>query len=96
MKRYRTQPKIIGDVLRTAALMGSEGKGLGVTALLRECNMPYTRLAELLSQLVGAGLLARVDEEGEHPSYAITPKGREYSEKWSNFEELAESFGLRL
>lgn len=36
MKRYRTRPKIIGDLLRAEDTMDAERKGLGITVFLRE------------------------------------------------------------
>lgn len=57
--------------------------------------MPHSRLGELLTQPVGAGL-PDVLRDGERPSHAITEKGNEFRGRWSDFEHLADSFGLRL
>jgi predicted transcriptional regulator len=57
LAQYRTQLRIIADVLSTARDMNSEGNGVGVTTLLRKGNMSYSRMTKLLSELVGYGLL---------------------------------------
>ncbi len=95
MTQYRTQVRIIADVLSTARDMNSEGNGVGVTTLLRRGNMSYTRMSKLLSELVGSGLLLEL--AGEKASkYMISSKGIQFLAAYTNFEDFAQSFGLRL
>lgn len=95
MAQYRTQVRIIADVLSTARDMNTEGSGVGVTALLRRGNMSYTRMSKLLSELVGSGLL--VELGGEKVSkYMISEKGMQFLSAYHTFEDFAQSFGLRL
>ena len=95
MVQYRTQVKIIADVLVTARDMNTEGAGVGVTALVRKANMSYTRMSKLLSELVGSGLLLELD--GERISkYMISEKGIQFLAAYYSFEDFAQSFGLRL
>ena len=95
MAQYRTQVRIIADVLTTARDQNSEGTGVGVTIMLRKANMSYGRLAKLLSELVGSGLL--VELSGDKVSkYIISEKGMQFLNVYQSFEDFAQSFGLRL
>jgi predicted transcriptional regulator len=95
MAQYRTQVKIIADVLITARDLNSEGEGVGVTALLRKANMSYGRISKLLSELVGSGLLEELSVD-KASKYVITTKGRQFLMAYQSFEDFAQSFGLRL
>jgi predicted transcriptional regulator len=95
MAQYRTQVKIIADVLSTARDMNTEGTGVGITALLRRGNMSYGRMTKLLSELVGAGLLTELGGE-KISKYTISEKGIQFLAAYHSFEDFAQSFGLRL
>ena len=92
---YRTQIRIIADVLTTARDFGAIEDGVGVTTLLRKANLPYSRLVRILKDLVSSGLLERsIQERGN--KYRISEKGLRLLEAYSNFEDFARSFGLRI
>jgi predicted transcriptional regulator len=93
--QYRTQVKIIADVLTTAKDMNTEGSGVGITTLLRRGNMSYTRMTKLLSELVGSGLLVELNNE-KISKYMISDRGLQFLAAYSQFEDFAQSFGLRL
>jgi len=95
MAPYRTQVRIIADVLSTARDMNTEGNGVGVTTLLRRGNISYTRMSKLLSELVGSGLLLELSGE-KISKYKISDKGIQFLAAYSQFEDFASSFGLRL
>ena len=95
MAQYRTQVRIIADVLCTARDLNTEGSGVGVTALLRKGNMSYTRMAKLLSELVGSGLLLELNKD-RISKYMISDKGMQFLAAYNSFEDFATSFGLRL
>ena len=95
MVQYRTQVRIIADVLSTARDLNTEGAGVGVTALLRKGNMSYTRMTKLLGELVGSGLLLEVNGE-KISKYMISEKGIQFLAAYQSFENFATSFGLRL
>ena len=95
MGQYRTQVRIIADVLSSARDLNTEGSGVGVTALLRRGNMSYTRMTKLLSELVGSGLLLELNRE-KISKYMISEKGIQFLAAYSSFEDFATSFGLRL
>jgi predicted transcriptional regulator len=95
MVQYRTQVRIIADVLSTARDQNTEGTGVGVTTLLRRGNMSYSRMAKLLSELVGSGLLLELNGE-KISKYMISQKGIQFLTAYYAFEDFAQSFGLRL
>ncbi|TLY00011.1 MAG: winged helix DNA-binding protein [Thaumarchaeota archaeon] len=95
MTQYRTQVKIIADVLCTARDMNTEGNGVGITTLLRKGNLSYSRMSKLVSELVGSGLLEELRAE-KVARYKISPKGIQFLFAYSHFEEFTQSFGLRL
>ncbi len=93
---YRTQVKIIADILKATKEYGyKEEGGAGVTAIIRSANLPYNRLAKILRELVTAGLLDEA-AKGKVLKYKISGKGEEFLNAYSQFETFAESFGLRL
>ena len=95
MPQYRPQGKIIADILTTARDMNTEGEGVGITTLLRRGNVSYSRMTKLIVELVGAGLL--VEETMERTSkYRISDKGRMFLQAYMQFEDFAQSYGLRL
>jgi len=95
MAQYRTQVRIIADVLSSARDLNTEGEGVGVTALLRKGNMSYTRMSKLLSELVGSGLLLELNSD-KISKYMISDKGIQFLAAYGSFEDFAQSFGLRL
>ena len=95
MAQYRTQVRIIADVLSTARDQNTEGTGVGVTTLLRKGNMSYTRMSKLLLEMVGSGLLLELNRD-KISKYMISDKGIQFLAAYSSFEDFASSFGLRL
>jgi predicted transcriptional regulator len=95
MPQYRTQGKIIADILATARDMNTDGQGVGITTLLRRGNVSYSRMTKLIVELVGAGLL--LEETLEKASkYRISDKGRTFLQAYFQFEDFAQSYGLKL
>jgi len=95
MPQYRTQGRIIADILATARDMNTEGQGVGITTLLRRGNVSYSRMTKLIVELVGAGLL--LEETLDKTSkYKISEKGMAFLLAYMQFEEFAQSYGLRL
>lgn len=95
MPQYRTQGRIIADILATARDMNTEGQGVGITTLLRRGNVSYTRMSKLIVELVGAGLLLEETLE-KTAKYKISVKGIEFLKAYMQFEDFAQSYGLRL
>ncbi len=95
MPQYRTQGKIIADILTTARDMNTDGQGVGITTLLRRGNVSYSRMAKLIVELVGAGLLLEETMEKSN-KYKISDKGMMFLQAYMQFEDFAQSYGLRL
>jgi predicted transcriptional regulator len=95
MAQYRTQTKIIADILATARDLNTAGEGVGITTLLRRGNVSYSRMTKLITDLVGAGLLVELNVE-KNSKYKISDKGISFLQAYGQFEDFAQSFGLRL
>ena len=95
MPQYRTQGKIIADILATARDMNTEGQGVGITTLLRRGNVSYSRMTKLIVELVGAGLLVEETQE-KNSKYKISDKGMMFLQQFMQFQDFAQSYGLRL
>lgn len=92
---YRTQVRIIADVLSTARDYGNGEEGVGVTLLLRKANLSYARLLRILHDLVSSGLMEEIPYE-RGSRYRINERGLKFLQAYAAFEEFAQSFGLRL
>ena len=91
---YRTQVRIIADVL--TATRGFYGEdGTGITTIIQKANLSYNRLTKVLNDLVTAGLLCETSA-GKISKYKLSEKGEEFLNVYGKFEEVADSFGLRL
>ncbi len=90
---YRNSVKIVGDVLRIADESGMGGVNL--TSLLRRANLSYGRMASVATKLLQAGLINEQVQDGQR-IYYITSKGRDYLNRYQQFAEMADSFGLKL
>jgi len=95
MPQYRTQGRIIADILTTARDMNTDGQGVGITTLLRRGNVSYSRMTKLIVDLVGAGLLLEETLE-RNARYRISDKGVRFLAAYAQFDEFAQSFGLKL
>lgn len=95
MTIYRTQVRIIADILEAARSGGLGYEGVGVTLLLRKANLSYARLTKILKELISSGLIEEIDSDKAN-KYRISSRGLEYLQVYSKFEEFATTFGLRL
>jgi len=93
MVSYRTSMQIVGDLLTATEESGQEG--IKTTALISKANVPHSRLSKLVSNLIGSGLINRIEFDGKH-TFVITQKGRQYLESYAKFTNIAQSFGLEL
>ncbi len=92
MRAYRNQNRIVADVLAAVRDARSEGRDVTVTVVMRKSNLSYARLSRLLEQLVGSGLL----EERESSRYALSEKGLEFLRFYSQFDQFALSYGVKI
>ena len=56
MAEYRTQMKIIGDILSTTRDDLQDENGATVTYLIRKANISHSRISTILKTLVSQGL----------------------------------------
>lgn len=93
MVSYRTSMQIVGDLLAVTEESGQEG--IKTTALISKANLSHSRLSKLLSNLLGSGLINKIEFDGKR-TFVITQKGRQYLESYVKFTNIAQSFGLEL
>ncbi len=93
MVSYRTSMQIVCDLLTVTEESGVNG--INVTSLLTKANLSHSRLSKFIENLTGAGLINKIEFDGKN-TFVITPKGRQYLETYTQFQNLADSFGLEL
>ena len=93
MVSYRTSMQIMGDLLTATKESGQDG--IKTTALISKANVPHSRLSKLVSNLIGSGLINKIEFDGKH-TFIITQKGRQYLESYQKFSSIAGSYGLEL
>lgn len=93
MTTYRSQGRVIADLLR--AVRDESEEGAKVTVLLRKANMSYSRMIDLTEHLVENGLLVKIPVE-RGSLYKLSDKGREFLTSMETFEEYAKAFGLKI
>ncbi len=92
MQAYRNQNRIVADVLAAVRDARTEGRDATITVVMRKSNLSYSRLNRLIAQLVGTGLL----EERESRMFALSQKGMEYLRFYSQFDQFAQSYGVKI
>ena len=95
MGEYRTQMKIIGDILSTTRDDLQDEDGATVTYLIRKANISHSRISRILKTLVSQGLLERIDSQGSN-KYKISQNGREFLQAYYSFTNFADNFGLSI
>lgn len=83
---------IIGDVLRIAE---ESGNGINHTSLLRKTNLSHATLCKIISNLVSAEIISEQLAHRQHV-YSITMKGRDYLNRYRQFADVSDAFGLKL
>ncbi|MFL2932969.1 MAG: winged helix-turn-helix domain-containing protein [Nitrososphaerales archaeon] len=95
MSVYRSQVKIVADVL-SSINDGSEGQsGLGITRIIQKANLSYGRATKIVTRLVDSGLVEQITVDNNQ-RYVLSHKGIEYLRSHSDFADFAESFGMKL
>ena len=93
MTPYRTSMQIVGDLLTATTDSGQEG--IKTTTLISKANLSHSRLSKLLTNLIGTGLINKIEFDGKY-TFVITTKGRQYLESYRKFSTIAESYGLEI
>ena len=94
MATYRTQLKIVGDILTTTR-DNQYDDGASVTYLIRTANVSHGRISKILNNLVSQGLLEQVSSE-RSCKYKISPSGKEFLLAYQTFRDFSEYYGLTI
>ena len=95
MSVYRSQVKIVADVL-SSINDGNDGEtGLGITRIIQKANLSYGRATKIITRLVDSGLIDQ-GTVNNNQRYILSHKGIEYLRSHSDFADFAESFGMKL
>ena len=95
MSVYRSQVKIVADVL-SSINDGNDGEtGLGITRIIQKANLSYSRATKIITRLVDSGLIEQVTVNNNQ-RYILSHKGIEYLRSHSDFADFAESFGMKI
>ena len=92
---YRTQVKIIADVLSATKEYDFDSRGIGVTTIIHKANLSHPRLMKILSDLINSGLLEET-VKGKVCKYKLSAKGQHFLSEYNKFHDFATTFGLRL
>ncbi len=91
--KYRTNMQIMAQVLDKMQDAGSQG--LIISRLTQKANLSHDRLISLTNNLIGSGLITKIQFDGRN-CYVITEKGMVFLSEYQKFYEFANSFGLEL
>ena len=92
-KNYRSHQQIVSDVLTIT--QDANRSGIAITVLCQKANQSHSRLRNLLTTLIGSGLVNKIEYDGRN-TYVITEKGRMFLTEYKKFNEFASSFGLEM
>jgi len=95
MSVYRSQVKIVADVLSSINDGGEGQTGLGITRIIQKANLSYGRATKIITRLVDSGLVEQITIDNNQ-RYILSHKGIEYLRSHSDFADFAESFGMKL
>jgi len=95
MATYRTQMKIVGEILDTTMQSTDEHDGTNITHLIRKANISHGRLSLILNNLISQGLLEQVNSKGSC-RYKISSSGQEFLSAYKTFRDFSEDFGLTI
>ena len=95
MALYRTQIKIVGEILDRTMDNIDEHDGTNITHLIRKANISHGRLSIILNNLISQGLLEQVNSKGSC-RYKISSSGKEFLSAYKTFRDFSEDFGLTI
>ena len=86
MRRNRNETELIVTVLTCC----EEPKR--ISAVIREANIPHSRLHPMMEHLVAQGLLSK--EEHSEAVYSTTPEGRKFLSEYRRFQDLCNMYAI--
>ena len=90
---YRNSLQIMTQVLEDTKYEGQTG--VSITRLIQKSNISHSRLSVLVENLIGSGLLNKIEFDGKN-TFVITEKGSLFLEEYQKFSDFACTFGLEL
>ncbi len=93
MNGYRTSPQILSEVLLITN--SCDRHGVAVTKLCHDANLSHGRLKKLIVKLTDAGLMNKIEYDGKN-TFVVTDKGKVFLDRYKQFTDIAESFGLDM
>jgi predicted transcriptional regulator len=93
MTNYRNTTQILSDVL----LITNSGdrNGVAVTKLCHKANISHGRLKKLLGKLTETGLVNKIEYDGKH-TFVVTPRGKMFLERYRQFADFADAYGVEM
>ena len=85
MKNYRNSTQIVGTILETTSV--SDREGVQITTLMTKANLPYPRLTKFLENLIGSGLVNKIEQQGKN-TFIITERGRIYLQEYKKLNDF--------
>ncbi len=92
---YRTQVKIIADILSSTKEINYDNNGIGITTIIRKANLSHPRLIKIIKTLVSSGLIEE-SSKGRICTYKLSIKGEQFLTEYQKFHEFTNTFGLSL
>ena len=92
-KIYRSHQQIVSDVLTIT--QDANRSGIAITVLCQKANQSHSRLRNLLTTLIGSGLVNKIEYDGKN-TFVITEKGRVFLEEYTKFHNFAGAYGLEM
>ena len=93
MTSYRNTTQILSDVLLITD--SSDRHGVAVTKLCHKANVSHGRLKKMIGKLTEAGLMNEIEYDGKH-TFVVTERGKVFLDRYKQFTDIAESFGLEM
>jgi len=77
-------------------LLAIQNKGgvIKPTHLLYKANLSHDALQRYLEELIDAGLVSEEELKGGKKNYVLEETGYKFLEKYRNFKEFSDSFGI--
>ena len=91
---YRNKQQINQTILDTVLISGT--KGISITPLLRQSNLPFGRATGFINKLVQNNLMNEVNVDKNKKVFIITERGKMFLEEYKKWDIISQSFGLDL
>lgn len=87
----RSRLEIIKDILK---VIRDSNSSISPTKLQRFSNLSYQMFEEYLGELESKGMVELKQYKGKRNVYSLTPKGKQFLDKYEDFVSFLREFGL--